>query len=598
MSTEPSNKEKSDLLGLIKKIPGHISSIVAFFTLVIGAILGLTNWFGGNPITAIYIAAIAFLLIVWEISLYIYFTKTITKSYSALKGKQIHKQNAFSRMKRHIALTVAVVLTGIATFCALYWRPIKPPPSNKTIILIADFQSLDGQNYGVTEKIIEQLRDATKSFPNIEVQSLKQTITTQEGSEVARTIATEKQAIILLWGLYRKTQENVWITSHIEIMQKPINLHLKGEKEELTLPVKGIESFQIQTQLSQELTYLTLLTIGLTRYEVGDGSGAVNLFNKALSQNAVPEQMINPADIYFFRGTAYLGMSDYDRAIADYKESLRITPDNFCALCAHTNLGIAYIFKREYDAAILNFNQALNGSRGSDDNALIHYYLGIAYESKNDYDHAIVEYEESISQKASAVTYERLGTRYHMKGETDKALAAFNEALKLNPEHGATYNSRGITYSIIGDYEKAIADFTQALKFSPESAITYTNRGNAFLDKGDFSSALTDFNTSLAINPKNPVVFYSRGYLLLAQKNYEKAIEDFNKALSLESDYAEVYHHRGIAFQMLGYNDKAITDYRRFLDIASDRDYSSHRYAHELSHIDVIKRLKQLNGNQ
>jgi hypothetical protein len=287
MSGNRSN-ENDGLLGFIKKIPGQISSIIAFFTLVVGAILGLTNWLGGNTITAIHIVLIAFLLIFWEITLYIYFRKTVVHKYSPRHGKQVHKQHLFSKRKRYLALATAIITTGLCATGMFYWRQVTNRPTNKIIILVADFQSLDGQNYGVTEKIIEQLRDAVKPFPSIEIQGLKQTIVVQDGSAAARVIANEKKAAILLWGGYRKMQENVWITTHIEILQKPHSLRLKREKEELILPVRGIESFQIQTQLSQEITYLVLLTLGLAHYEVDDNSNAIDIFTRALSQNSVP----------------------------------------------------------------------------------------------------------------------------------------------------------------------------------------------------------------------------------------------------------------------------------------------------------------------
>jgi len=595
MSNKSSNGDEA-LLGFIKRIPGQISSIIAFLTLIAGTILSLTKWFGGNTNSAIYVGLIFLLLVCWEIALYILFRKTSTHTYSAVKSKQTHKKYLFAKRTRFLTLASITIITSAYIICAYYWQRIPDRPNAKTIILVADFQSLDGQNYGVTEKIIEDLHDALRSFPGIEVQALKQTIVAQDGSAFARSIAKERNATILLWGFYRRMQENVWITTHVEVLQKPHDLRLKRDDEQLILPVRGIESFQIQTQLSHEVTYLILLTLGLAHYEVDDNTTAIDLFTRALSQEAVPAQMVDPADVYFFRGNAYLGLSAYDNAIADYVKALQVSPESSCSLCAYSNLGIAYIFRMKYDEAISSLTRALKYSRASDDNSRIHYDLGLAYEGKTDYDHAIFEYTESINQEPTAGAYFRLGVRFHMKGEFNKALGDLNQALTLNPGYGPAYNQRGILFSITGDYEKAVADFTQALKFSlaADLATIYSNRANAFMDKGDYDSALADFNTSLQINPKFSGAFYGRGYLFLNQKQYTAALEDFNKALSLENEYTEVYHHRGIAFQMLGQKEKALADYRKFLELASNQDDSSPKYAHDNSRVDVIKRLNSL----
>jgi tetratricopeptide (TPR) repeat protein len=40
----------------------------------------------------------------------------------------------------------------------------------------------------------------------------------------------------------------------------------------------------------------------------------------------------------------------------------------------------------------------------------------------------------------------------------------FTEAIRLNPKDAVTYNRRGIAYYMKGDYDRAIADFTEALR--------------------------------------------------------------------------------------------------------------------------------------
>jgi tetratricopeptide (TPR) repeat protein len=59
---------------------------------------------------------------------------------------------------------------------------------------------------------------------------------------------------------------------------------------------------------------------------------------------------------YFYRGLAYAKKCEYDRAIADYGESIRLNPN---AAVAYNNRGNAYDDKGEYDRAIADWKKVL-----------------------------------------------------------------------------------------------------------------------------------------------------------------------------------------------------------------------------------------------
>lgn len=45
-----------------------------------------------------------------------------------------------------------------------------------------------------------------------------------------------------------------------------------------------------------------------------------------------------------------------------------------------------------------------------------------------------------------------------------------------------------------GDYQGAIADYNQAINIKPDHALAYNNRGNAKSDLGDYQGAIADYN--------------------------------------------------------------------------------------------------------
>src|SRR3989304_1287318 len=121
------------------------------------------------------------------------------------------RRNKYAKWVGRLLLT-SIIVTPILTATGFFgWKYYQSRPSDKVIILVADFEGPDPQNYRVTETIVEQLRVATKKYNDVQVQALYQAITAQQGSEVARAEGNKRKASIVLWGWYAKTEEKVLV---------------------------------------------------------------------------------------------------------------------------------------------------------------------------------------------------------------------------------------------------------------------------------------------------------------------------------------------------------------------------------------------------
>ena len=62
------------------------------------------------------------------------------------------------------------------------------------------------------------------------------------------------------------------------------------------------------------------------------------------------------AEAYYWRGTSYYKLEQYDRAIADLNKAIQINP-NF--VDPYLRLGLAYMELAQYDMAMFNFTKAI-----------------------------------------------------------------------------------------------------------------------------------------------------------------------------------------------------------------------------------------------
>ena len=101
------------------------------------------------------------------------------------------------------------------------------------------------------------------------------------------------------------------------------------------------------------------------------------------------------------------------------------------------------------------------------------------------------------------------------------------------PEIRRGYCNRGIAYRHKGEYDKAIADYTEAIRLDPKYAKAYNNRGIAYRHKGEFDKAIADYTEAIRLDPKFAVAYCGRGIAYRRRPSYDKAIADYTEAIRL-----------------------------------------------------------------
>jgi tetratricopeptide (TPR) repeat protein len=223
---------------------------------------------------------------------------------------------------------------------------------------------------------------------------------------------------------------------------------------------------------------------------------------------------VNLYQIYNNRGNAYYSKRDYDHAIQDFNEAVRLSPNDantyYTRGNAHGGRGIAYDNKYDYEHAIQDYNEAIqdytDAIRLNQSYAFAYYGRGIAYDSRG------IEHDNS--------------------DDYNRAIQDYNEAILLSPNNAGAYKYRGVAYNHKSDYDRAIQDFSEAIRLNPKDSVAYLGRGIAHIYKGDYDRAIQDFNELILLNPKDSVAYGARGDTYLLQSNLAAAISDFENAIS------------------------------------------------------------------
>ena len=170
------------------------------------------------------------------------------------------------------------------------------------------------------------------------------------------------------------------------------------------------------------------------------------------------------AILWLARGNAHNKLNDFDKAIKDYTEAIRLKPD--------------------YSSA--------------------YYNRGNSWSSKGDDDKAIKDYTEAIRLKPDYLSaYFNRASSWARKEEHDKAISDYTKAIDLSPNDTDAYNNRGVSWDEKKNYDKAIADYTKAIDLNPNDADVHINMAVTYYHKNDYQNALRCSQKAMEIAPSD-----------------------------------------------------------------------------------------------
>jgi tetratricopeptide (TPR) repeat protein len=159
-----------------------------------------------------------------------------------------------------------------------------------------------------------------------------------------------------------------------------------------------------------------------------------------------------------------------------------------------------------------------------------------------------------------AIAHYNRALAYRRTGDSDRAIADFTSAIRINPSLYAAYNDRGLAFLQKGENDRAIADFNAAIKVKPDFAVAYANRGIAVQRSARHEAALADFDKAIELDPTISDAYNARAISHAATGEHVKAVADYDVALSIEPENPEYLNNRADSYRLTGELDRAISD--------------------------------------
>ena len=183
--------------------------------------------------------------------------------------------------------------------------------------------------------------------------------------------------------------------------------------------------------------------------------------------------------------------------------------------------------------------------------------------AEHSYQAAIEAYKQV--KKPSARVLDRMGVAYESVLDTDDAIRAYTQSIRLDPTSPRTYNDLATVYDQLQKHIEAERLYRKAIELAPNCALYYKNLGTSLLAHHEYRKGSEAYQHSLNLDPH---ILEQRGNPLLLMTRKDNGDMNYARAGSCA--------RAGLRDCTLVYLRKAINEGSATAGkIANDRDFSA-----------------------
>lgn len=224
---------------------------------------------------------------------------------------------------------------------------------------------------------------------------------------------------------------------------------------------------------------LCSLWLGLALVQACTSSGEKLAEGRALMQQGKFREAIQPlndainadgtnAEAFNTRAVAYFELKNYENALLDYDQAIKLNPDFYKPYYNRAKLKTA---RGETEAALKDFSEAIRRAPDSSD---IYLDRGQLFATSGNLTSALSDFNQAIQldPKNSLAHFNRGNIRFQ-QDEFAEALDDFTKTVQLDPKFGKAFNALGVTQVMLNQRENGCLSLKQAKQLGYTEAQAY-----------------------------------------------------------------------------------------------------------------------------
>ena len=275
--------------------------------------------------------------------------------------------------------------------------------------------------------------------------------------------------------------------------------------------------------------------------------------------------------IFFWRAHTKVLTEDYAGALQDLDRFSSLNPLPIGILDIHRQRAFIKQHLDDYEGAIKDYNTAIQNNPKDDVaycyRALTKQTYGMIKAELGDTEAARTLYQEAIADYTASIqldpTYERvynsrgwakllLGELEIKRGNIEEGKMLFKDAILDSDEtirlqwdnpRAEPYYATGKSKTALGDYDKAIADFNEAIRLDPTVSLYYEGRAEVYEAAGQHDAAKADSEKAQELKAAEAAAgqhdtakaYFEKTTEMAAAGQHDTAKVYFEKALELEA---------------------------------------------------------------
>jgi len=169
--------------------------------------------------------------------------------------------------------------------------------------------------------------------------------------------------------------------------------------------------------------------------------------------------------------------------------------------------------------------------------------------------------------------------------EAQSAIAAYSEAIRLDPNYAAAFAARAIAYEVFAlqwaagtvatdSLAKGLADANKAVALAPDLAESHLALAVILEGLSDLQRAGKEYERALALAPGNPRILMNSGNYAVLTGRIEPGIDAVRRAIALDPLNHSIWDWLGYDLFVARRYSQAIAAYQESLAVSPDNPYA------------------------